>query len=101
LLHGMCLFHIPFLMLAIGILIILHQDLYFEKFFTDLLPLPFITKPTQYINILYFVGSAINALRFALFWFFLTDLTLLSFSMEPTQYQYNLFGWISSKTILW
>jgi hypothetical protein len=54
-------------MLAIGILIILHQDLYFEKFFTDLLPLPFITKPTQYINILYFVGSAINALRFALF----------------------------------
>ena len=61
---GYVFFGCSFLM-SLGILIILHRDLYFEKFFTDLPPMKVNTEPTMYINTAVFLGTAVHALRLA------------------------------------
>lgn len=53
------------ILVALGVLIILHRDLYFEKFFTDLPPLPFTSEPTMLLNTLGFVACAVMSLNLA------------------------------------
>merc|ERR1719343_1135355 len=60
-------FFVSSFLMTIGILLILHRNLYFEKFFDDLPPLKFkTTEPSMYLNALSFVGSAAYALRLAM-----------------------------------
>lgn len=53
------------LLVAAGILIILHRDLYFEKFFDDLPPLPTSSEPIMYLNTMGFMGCALYSLNLA------------------------------------
>ncbi|KAG7337472.1 DUF2306 domain containing membrane protein [Nitzschia inconspicua] len=53
------------LLVAVGVFVILHRDLYFERFFDDLPPLSFTSEPIMYLNTFGFLGCALNSLTLA------------------------------------